>query len=190
MRINWKVNNPSVLQNYSPGYKLFVNCSILSKILFKKCHSYSNYCVSTAEILFMLFNKKDAYEIKGRIEDYEISTFGSIWVFGTGHLCWLLCRTCPGPSFGLAALQASWTSRWLHSPVEFQHLSLHAQIKHLLASKLSEDLCCSWSEGKLELGQHIWAISDTTNKYTVQNSHSVQHNSLTNSLPDISVEGK
>lgn len=47
-------------------------------------------------------------------------------------------RSCSGPSSDLAAVH----SCLLCSPAGSLHLSEHAQIKHLLVSDFSEDLCC------------------------------------------------
>lgn len=69
MLINGEVNNLSNLQNYSPGYKFFVNHSILSKIPFKKFQCYLNsiLCFCIRNIVYV-DEQKDAFEIKGRIE--------------------------------------------------------------------------------------------------------------------------
>lgn len=92
--VNWQVNNPFILPNYSSGYKLLVNHSILSNIPFKKMS-----LLLELRVLF-LQQKHCLHSLTKRCT----------WNEGQGGS--LVKSEIPGPPSGCSPLEASRWRSW------------------------------------------------------------------------------
>lgn len=172
MLTNRQVNNPSILQNYSPGCRLFVKHSIFSKIPFKKCQCCLNsvLCFYSRNIVCGPLTDRCIWKEGGGavsiVKSPPLEAFR--WRV---YLCWWLCRILPRPLIWFGC------SHCLHCPVGFQ-LCLHAQIQRLLVSKHSEDFYSHGIKGD-------WSLNSISGWFLTQSSHALQHNFLPNPLPNI-----
>ena len=110
MVTNWQVNNPSILQNYSSGYKLLVNHSLLSKIPFKKMSLLLELCVMFLQqkhCLHSLIKRCTWNEGQGRSLVKCPPLEASRWIQVLATCAGCCAGPCPGPSFGLASFSCS-----------------------------------------------------------------------------------